>query len=59
MYIEGNVYACTSIPTQINRICKLVHPPTVNTTAVSCNTTVSVKTNALTVFVPGAFYLIS
>jgi len=59
VHIEGNVYACTAAPTQINRICKLVHPPTVNTTAVSCNTTVNIKTNALTIFVPGAFYLIS
>jgi hypothetical protein len=33
--------------------------PTVNTTVVTHNTTVSINTNALTIFVPCAFYLIS
>jgi hypothetical protein len=58
-YIEGKVYTCTAIPIQKHRICKPFLSPTVNTTGVTRNTTVSIKTNALTIFIPSAFYLIS
>jgi hypothetical protein len=58
-HIEGNVYTCTAVPIQINRICKLFLSPTVNTIEVTHNTTVGIKTNSLTIFVPAAFYLIS
>jgi len=59
VHIEGKVYACTAVPIQINRICKRFLPPTVNTTGVTRKTTMSIKTKSLTIFVPGAFYLIS
>ena len=42
-YIEGNVYACTEVPIQINRICKHFLSPTVNTVEMKHNTTVSIK----------------
>jgi hypothetical protein len=56
-HIEGNVYACTAVPIHINRICKLFLSQTINTTGVTRNTTVSIKTNSLTGFIPRAFYL--
>ena len=37
--IEGNVYARTAVPTQINRTRKLILSPTVNTTGVTCEPT--------------------
>jgi hypothetical protein len=58
-YIEGNVYSCTAVPIQVHRICKLFLSLTVNTTELTSNTTVSIKTNSLTIFIPSAFYLIS
>jgi hypothetical protein len=57
--VGGNVYECTTVPIYISRICKLFLSPTVNTTGMRHNTTVSIKTNSLTIFVPSAFYLIS
>jgi hypothetical protein len=57
-HIEGNVYACTAVPIQINRILKLFLSLTINTFELTHNTTVSIKTNSLTIFVPAAFYLI-
>ena len=57
-HIEGNVHASTAVTIQINRICKLFLSQTVNTTGVTRNTTVSMKSNSLTIFVPSAFYLI-
>ena len=57
--IEGNIYTCTAEPIQINTIPKLFLSTTVNITGVTRNTTVSIKTNSLTIFVPSAFYLIS
>jgi hypothetical protein len=57
--IEGNVYKYTAVPKQINRICKLFLSTTLNTTGVKHNTTVSVKTDSLTIFVPSTLYLIS
>jgi hypothetical protein len=58
-HIEGKVYSCTAVPILVHRICKLFLSPTVNTTGVTHNTTVCIKTNALTIFIPSAFYLIS
>jgi Na+-transporting NADH:ubiquinone oxidoreductase subunit NqrD len=58
-HIEGKVYSCTAVPIQVHRIRKLFLSPTVNTTRVIHNTTVCIKTNALTIFIPSAFYLIS
>ena len=49
-HIEGKFNTCTTVPTQIK--------PTVNIIRVTSNTTVSIKTNPLTIFVPSAFYLI-
>ena len=51
--------SCTAAPIQINRIRKLFLLSTVNTTGVTHNTTVSITTNSLTIFVPSVFYLIS
>jgi len=59
VHIEGKLYACTAVSIQINRICKRFLSPTVNSTGMIRNTTVSIKTNSLTIFVPGAFSLIS
>ena len=51
--------ARTAVPTQMNKIPKLSLSPTVNIIRVTSNTTFSIKTNPLTIFVPSSFYLIS
>jgi hypothetical protein len=57
--IEGNAYESTTVPIKTKKICKLFHSQTVNKTGVTRNTSVSIKTILLTIFVPSAFYLIS
>jgi hypothetical protein len=59
VHIEGNVYECKAVLIPINRICKPLFSTTVNKIEMTHNTTVSIKTNILTIFVPSAFYLIS
>ena len=58
VHIEGKVYERTALPIQIKRIRKRFLSPTVNSTGMTRKTTMSIKTNSLTIFVPGAFYLI-
>ena len=58
-HIEGKVNAWTAVPKQTKKIRKLFVSPTVNTTGMKRNETYSLKTNSLTIFIPGAFYLIS
>jgi hypothetical protein len=58
-HIEGKVDACTAVLIQINTIPTFFLSSTVNTIEMTRNTTVSIKTNSLTIFVPSAFYLIS
>jgi hypothetical protein len=49
----------TAVPIQVNRMCKLSVWTTLNRTGVTRNTTIIIKTNSLTIFVPSSFYLIS
>jgi hypothetical protein len=58
-HIEGKVYARTAVPIQKNRIRKIFLSATANTAGVTQNTTACTKSNALTIFIPSAFYLIS
>jgi hypothetical protein len=58
-HIEEKVYTYTAVPIQINRRRKLFISPTVNTIEMTRNTTVGLKINSFTIFVPAAFYLIS
>jgi hypothetical protein len=51
--------SCISVPTELNTIGRILLSPTVNIIATTRYTTVCIKTNSLTIFVPGAFYLIS
>jgi hypothetical protein len=50
--------SCMSVPIQLNRIGRIPHSPTVNRIGTTCNTAANIKTNSLTIFVPGAFYLV-
>jgi len=47
-----------SVPIQLNRIGRIPLSPTVNRIGTTRNTTVNMKTNSLTIFVPAAFYLV-
>jgi hypothetical protein len=50
--------SCISVPIELNRTGRILLSPTVNRNATTSNTTVSIKTYSLTIFVPSTFYLI-
>jgi hypothetical protein len=57
--IKGIVYSCAAVPIQVHRMRVLFLSPTIKRNRVTRITTLSKETNALTVFIPSAFYLIS